>query len=219
MSKVEILCDNEKQMMFEFSRRCIGRLNNHLPLKFFLSLFQDFLDANVLKELEKDRLVIEHAAVAFEDGKDRTDVDVHVIFEGTKKIDAAFVKKLPAPVFSIEVKYDDFAEVRKRRIACLLNMAFDLLENWKEEVPFIETVRSAYTEERFSEILGEVLHLYNLETKMLSNSITFHSAANKIKDIFAEKLFTTMERTAEQLASEYTRGIYQGKGSSCVNRI
>jgi len=76
MDMVGVLCDRDREMMLEFSGLCVRRLNNHLPLKIFLSLFQPFLDANVLKEVEKDRLIIEHAAAGFERGQTSADVDV-----------------------------------------------------------------------------------------------------------------------------------------------
>jgi hypothetical protein len=118
MTRVDILCDTDREMMLEFSSLCVGHLNNHLPLKIFLSLFQHFLDANVLKEIEKDRLIIEHAAAVFERGKGRAAVDAEEVFEMTKKTDREFIKNCRT-LFSIELRYDDFAEIRKRRIILL----------------------------------------------------------------------------------------------------
>ncbi len=69
MHKVKVMCDRDREMMQEFSGLCIMRLNEHLPFKLFLSLFQHFLDANVLKEIEKDRLIMEQAAAGFEKGQ------------------------------------------------------------------------------------------------------------------------------------------------------
>jgi hypothetical protein len=206
-------------MMLEFSRLCVGRLNSHLPLKLFLSLFQHFLDANVLKEIDKDRLIIEHAAAAFERGMDRADMDVNELFEMTKKVDNEFVEKLSNPLFSLSVRYDDFAEIRKKRIVSFVNVVFDLLCNWQDALPFPHIVRSTFAEERYREVLGQVLHLYNVETRMLSNSITFHGPAGKVKDLFAEKLFATMERTAGDIAAAYTRKVYVDEGRSFVNPI
>jgi hypothetical protein len=219
VNRVDVLCGNDREMMFEFSRLCVRRLNNHLPLRIFLSVFQHFLDANVLKEIEKDRLIIEYAAAAFEKGEGREDSDVNEIFEMTKKVDDEFVRKLTPALLSIEIRYKDFEEIRKRRIKALLNMTFDLLKNWQDEIPCAEVVKSTFPEKSFKEVLGQILHLYNLETRMLSNSISFHGPAGRIKDLFAEKLFATMEKTAGEIAVEYTRRIYVGKGCSCVNPI
>jgi hypothetical protein len=208
MRRGEVLCDRDREMMLEFSGLCVSRLNNHLPLRLFLSILQPFLDANVLKEIEKDRLIIEYAAAGFERGKDRADMDVNELFEITKKVDKEFLEKLSTPIFSMEVRYDDFAEIRKRRIVSLVNMAFDLLSNWHAALPFSDIVKNTFAEESYQELLSEVLHLYNVETRLLSNSITFHGPAGKVKDIFAKKLFDTMEKTAGDIALAYTRRIY-----------
>ena len=208
MSKVGALCDNDRAMMLEFSGLCVKRLNNYLPLKLFLSLFQHFLDANVLKEIEKDRLIIEHAAVGFERGKERAEMDMNELFEMTREVDKEFVKKLSNPLFSLEVRYGDFEEIRKQRIAAFVNMVFDLLTNWQDEVHFPHIVKTTFTEESYLKLLKEVLHLYNVETRMLSNSFTFHGPAGRVKDLFAEKLFSTMEKTAGDIAVVYTRKVY-----------
>ena len=39
MSRVEALCGADREMMLEFSRLCVSRLTNFLPLKLFLSPF------------------------------------------------------------------------------------------------------------------------------------------------------------------------------------
>jgi len=93
MNKVDVLCDMDREMMLEFSGLCVRRLNAHLPLKLFLSLFQHFLDANVLKEIEKNRLIIEHAAAGFERGRNSAGMDVNELFEITKKVDKEFLNK------------------------------------------------------------------------------------------------------------------------------
>jgi len=205
--------------MLEFSRLCLGQLSNHLPLKIFLSLFRHFLDANVLKEIEKDQMIIAHAAATFDKGGDNAEVDVNDIFEMTKKVDEKFVNKLGTPLLSVRIRYDDFAEIRKRRIAFLQDAVFRLFGNWEEEMSFPDLVQVTYTEKGFREFLGEVLHLYNLETKMLSNSIAFHGPAARLKELFAGKLFAAMERAAGEIAVEYTRRIYVDKGCSCPTQI
>ena len=219
MSNIEVLCDTDREMMLEFSRLCVSRLNNFLPLKLFLSPFQNFFDANVHKEIEKDCLIIEHAAAHFERGSNRDDVDVNGIFERTIKVDDEFVDKLSNPFFSVVIRYDDFAEIRKKRIAAFVNMVFDLLRNWQDGVPFPQIVRTTFAEDIYRNVLREVLHLYNVETRMLSNSFTFHGPASKVKDLFAERLFTTMEKTAGEIALEYSRRVYVDKDCPFVNRV
>src|ERR1700690_2449977 len=183
MSSGKVLCDRDREMMLEFSGLCVMRLNKHLSLRLFLSVLQHFIDANVLKEIAKNRLIIEHAAAGFKMGKDRMNIDTNELFEMTKKVDNEFMKKLSTPLLSIEIRYDDFAEIRKKRIVSLINMVFDLLCNWQAELSFADIVKSTFAEKSYKEVLGEVLHLYNIETRMLSYSITLHGPARRVKDL------------------------------------
>lgn len=213
---VGALCNHDKGMMLEFSGICVRRLGRYLPLKFFLSLFQHVLDANVLKEIEKDRLIIEHAASGCERGMDRAAVAVDELFEKTKGIDDEFIRKLSTPLLSIDVRYEDFAEIRKKRIVSFVDMVFDVMGKWQDVLSFAENVKNTYAENNYREVLREVLHLYNIETRMLSHSFTFFGPAGRVKDLFADKLFATMEKTAEDIAAEYTRKVYKDKGGPFV---
>jgi hypothetical protein len=209
-----MLCDTDKEMMLDFSRLCIARLGHYLPLKLFLSVFQNYLDSNVLKEIDKDRLIMEHAAASFEGGKDRTAIDVDKLFEMTKRIDHEFINRSSSAFFSIRLRYADFAEIRKKRILSFVDMVFDLLSNWPDGLALADVVKRTFKEQRYTEILCEILHLYNLETKMLSNSVAFHGPAAKLKELFAEKLFAVMEGTAGEIAAEYARRAYTGNARS-----
>ena len=214
MKKIEILCDKDRELMVEFSKRCLKQLDRHLALRLFLSIVQDFLDANVMKELKKNRLVIGHAATAFGQGKDRQEIDVDQLFEMTKEVDHDFIRSLTIPFLSLRVRHGDLAEVRKKRIRATINMVFDLLGNWHDQLPFAENVKRTYEEKAYREVIGEMLHLYNRETKMLSSSITLHGPAARAKDLFANRLFTVMEKTAEDIVSVYVSIIYTDDASS-----
>jgi hypothetical protein len=216
--KIEIICDKDREIMVAFSRRCLKQLDSHLALRLFLSLFQDFFDANVMKELKKNRLIIGHAATAFGRGKDRQEIEVGQLFEMTKEIDHDFVRSVKNPVLSLQVRHGDLAEVRKKRIGATINMVFDLLDNWQDQLPFADNVKRTYEEQVYRRVIGEMLHLYNRETKMLSNSITLHGPAARVKDLFAHRLFTVMEKTAEEIVTSCTREIYADDGSLTAGR-
>lgn len=211
MNKIEVLCNNEREMLMKFSSLCLGRLNGHRPVKLLLSLFRRFLDANVLKEIDKDRLVIEYAAAEYEKGKDRSGMDLNGLFEKTKEIDNDFVKNLDNPLISLKIRHEDFAEIRKKRIAAIAGMVFDLLENWRDDMAFHAVVKNAFTEESYRGYLDNILHLYNVETRILSNSLSLRGPAGKVKDLFAEKLYDIMEETAADIALAYSRKIYHDK--------
>jgi hypothetical protein len=201
-------------MMMDFSRRCVARLNSHPPLKLFLSPFQGLLDANVRKEIEKDHLVMQYASAAFEKGSSRSDIDLEGLFESTKKIDTAFVSKFSNPFISIRIRHDDFAEIRKKRISAFVDMVFDLLGNWQEQSAFPHIIRQTYTEESYRSVLSRILHLYNVETKLLGNSITGRGPAAIITGVFAEKLFSTMELLSGEIAADYAQRIFAGPAPS-----
>ena len=65
MDKIEILCAKDREMMHEFSRRSLHAVDRSL-LSRTLSFFSSYLDGNVRKEVDKDRLIIREAAAAFE---------------------------------------------------------------------------------------------------------------------------------------------------------
>jgi hypothetical protein len=214
VNKVEVLCGSDREMMLEFSRLCINRLRNHLPLRLFFTLFEGFFEANVLKEIEKNRLIIEHAAVWFGKGRDRSEIDVDGLFEITKEIDSEFVRKASSPLISMDIRYEDFAEIRKKRIVSLIRMIYALLQYWQDGVPFSGIVKGAFAENSYRETLGEVLHLYNTETRLLSNSIAVHGPAGRLKTFFANQLMAVMEKTSWDIVDGYARAIYEGQGLS-----
>ena len=207
----------DREMMLSFSRQCVARLDAPLPFKLVLAPFQRFFDANVLKEIEKDRLFIEHAAGEFEKGHDRSEIDLDGLFEMTKKIDSAFLRSLSNPLFPLEVRYDALAEIRKNRMLSFIAMVFDLLGNWHDASPFAAVAQRTYTEGRYRHLLHEILHLYNVETRLLGNTITFPGPSGRMKDLFTEKLFAAMERTAREVSCAYARSVFEHNGSSGID--
>lgn len=217
MDKISVLHKTDEELLREFSKRCIGRIERHRPAKLFLSPFRHFLEANVGKEIEKDRLIIEHAAKAHQKGDTIEEIDVFLVFEKTKEIDRVFVEKVSVPPLSIKVRYEDIGETRRKRIVLLSGMVFDLLGAWGTECSFAGLVRNVYSETRFSELIGEMLHLYNLETRLLGASIRLLPPADRAKDFLMTKLFITMEDVARDLVRDCARGIYSG-GAPCATR-
>ncbi len=211
MDKVTVLCDKDKGMMYEYSRRSLDRLNRQSLRLVSFPFFSASLDANVKKEVEKDRLIIEEAAEAYSEGKPACDLDLEDIFEKTKNIDKAFLENLLIPAFTLSVRYSDFADIRIQRIWLISRTVYKLLEHWRDTASFTDAVRSAYTGKKFKEILAEILHLYNQETKMLSKSIRLFSPLNKAVNTYIETLYQAMEETSEDMADFYTKKIFGDK--------
>ena len=143
MDKVNLICSNNTTMMNEFSKRCISSLKTHLMFKMFFSLIQDFLEENVLKEIEKDELIIKDTATVFDDGNDVDKVDVDGIFEKTKDIDKEFVNKVSILPLLIDIRYDDIKDIRKKRIQIMSRTVFDLLSHWKNSTLFANIIRGS----------------------------------------------------------------------------
>ncbi|HTR45547.1 MAG TPA: hypothetical protein VMH06_07540 [Thermodesulfovibrionales bacterium] len=218
MNKVAVLTGKDSEMMNEFSNRCLARVETRRTMKLLLAPFHRFLKANVAKEIDKDRLIIECAVSAFQKGTDLQSIDRDVLFEKTKHLDAAFIKKVPVPLIAIDVRYQDFAEIRKKRIDLIFGTVYDLSRNWKEKITFPALVRETYTPERFGETITEILHLYNLETRELGGSIKLPPPLGRATAHFVAALYTIMEEVAAQISREYTEKIFGPAVLSCQSR-
>lgn len=219
MDKVNLICRKNTTMMHEFSKRCIFSLKTHFMFKMFFSLIQDFLEENVLKEIEKDELIIKHTAAVFDDGNDVDKVDVDGIFQKTRDIDRNFINKVSLLPLLIDIRYDDIKDIRKKRIKIMSRTVFDLLSHWKDSTPFVNIIRGAYTEEHFKEIITEILRLYSLETKILSKSVKLIPPVNIAKKFFTTTISNTMEEIIEGLAYDFTKKVFRNIGSQCHDAI
>ena len=206
MDKVGILCEKDSIMMHEFSRLSLDRIKGHSLLSVTISFFSSYMEANVRKEVEKDRLIIKEAAAAFEAGRPACDLDLEDIFEKTKKVDKEFLDNLMIPSFSFSVRYSDFADIRIQRIWRISRSVYALLGKWPDGAPFADAAKKAYAGKTFKELIVEILHLYNLETRMLGDAI--RSPFHKAISAYVEALFQAMEETTEEMASDYTKKIY-----------
>jgi len=215
VDNVGILCGKDNDFLHDYSRRCIERLTGHSL--FAVPFLSTYLEANIKKEADKDRLIIEHAAEALASGKEPGDVNIDEIFEKTKIVDKVFVRELLIPSFSIDVRYEDIADIRKKRIAHISKSAGEILRAWDASSSFSGVVQSIYTEQQFRDMLRTILHLYNLETKKLGNSIKFFSPFNRALDMLTENVFETMESVSVLMYNEYTEKLYRGE-CTCTER-
>jgi len=206
MDKVGILCEKDSVMMHEFSRLSLDRIKGHSLLSVTISFFSSYMETNVKKEVEKDRLIIKEAAAAFAAGRPACDLDLEDIFEKTKKIDKEFLDNLMIPSFSFSVRYSDFADIRIQRIWRIARSVYALLGKWPDGAPFAEAAKKAYAGKAFNELIVEILHLYSLETRMLGDAI--RSPFHKAMSAAVEALFQAMEETMEEMADDYTKKIY-----------
>jgi len=206
MDKVGLLCKKDDDLLRTFSNRCLERITGRtLPTLPFVSTY---LDANVMKEIEKDRLIITRAAAACAVGEKSGSLNIEEIFEETRNVDRAFVKKIALPSLAIQVRYEDIAAVRKERIVFLAGAVEDILIKWGNSPNFDEAVRKTYSATNFRGAIVTLLHLYNEETRMLSNSVRFLPPFNKAMNLFADTLFEAMEEVKEELADACSQSVF-----------
>jgi hypothetical protein len=209
MDKVGILCDNNRAMMEEFSSRSLDRVRAHSRLLTSLPFFSTYFKANVKKEVDKDRLIIEVAADAFRSGEPACELDLEDIFERTKIVDKQFIQDLRIPSFSLSVRYGDIADIRIQRIWRISRTVYELLQQWPDTASFKDVVRKVYTGKEFKHIITDILHLYNQETRMLGNSIRLLPPFNNTMRSMSEIFFQAMEDVTESLADAYTVRLFR----------
>jgi len=194
--------------MCSFSQQSLSRAGQHSLVLASLPFFSAYLDANVKKEVEKDRLIIELAAGKYNEGKPACDLDLEDIFEKTKQVDKVFLNNLTIPILSFHLRYSDFADIRIQRIWLISKTVYALLTNWPESGSFTDAARTAYTGTKFKERIMDILHLYNEETKILSNSLRLFGPLNKVVSSYAEIMYEAMEKITSDITDNFTRKIY-----------
>ena len=207
MDRVAILCKKDKGMMESFSRLSLRRAGHRSLLLIGLPFFSSYLEANVKKEVDKDRLIIETTAQEYFAGKPRCELDLEDMFERTKQVDKAFLSSLMIPSFSFHVRYSDFADIRIQRIWLISKTVYALLAKWPETASFANAVRNAYSGGQFKERLTDILHLYNEETKILSKSLRLGPLNNAV-GAYAETMYQAMEEITMKITERYTKKIY-----------
>ena len=214
MDKVRVLCAMSGAMMQEFSTRTAARLGDYTLFRLLLPAFRAFLDINVRKEIEKDHLVILHAAAAQRAGSAPQEADIQRLLQQAREIDRQFLQQATVFPVSIHIEYRDIEQFRRRRIERLLELAGRLLAQWEATPRFRAAVASLYAPDEFQARLREILELYSAETKMLSRSVHIPQIFNFARDSLSETVHTVMVSVAQGLAGELTHKVYRRGHSS-----
>ncbi len=219
MNKVGILCRMDRAMMYEFSERSVNGLRSGLRFRLILPLISDLMGANVDKEVDKDALVIKSAANAFSSGVNEDNMNIADLFRETTEIDKRFVEKLfrlPAAMSAGYecICYESIEDIRKKRIQLLVSAVYEILSRWLYSISFREAARRAYSQREFENLLRDILHLYSLETRELSNSFKLPLA----KDLFGEAVFKAMEAVADGMAADFGGKLFVKGKDLCQDR-
>ena len=207
MDKVRILSAMSGAMMQEFSARTAARLGDYTLFSLLLPVFRAFLDINVRKEIEKDRLVI--ACAAQRAGSAPQEADIQRLLQQAREIDQKFLQQAAVFPVNIHIEYRDIEQIRRRRIARQLEAAGRLFAQWHQTPRFRVAVARLYSRAEFESLLRAILELYSAETKMLSRSVHMPRIFNIARDSLSETVHTVMVGVAEGLAGELTRKVYR----------
>lgn len=201
MDRVKRLCKMERFMLEEFSRRTTRALFKQMLFRFVFRPFQNFLNANVDKEVEKDRNIILHAAGLVQTGTYPTQQDIQHLLDLARDIDQAFLKQIISPV-KLTIEYPLIEPIRKQRIQLLLNESHRLLRQWQQTGSLRKALAVKYDEQQFRKLLYDILHLYSLETRLLSHATHLPGILAFARDSLSQTVYVTMEAVAHQLAEE-----------------
>ncbi len=207
MNKKKILTETLESILKEFSDRSIKELSKNPPLKIMLHAGSQFIEDNVRKEIEKDKIVIEMALRAIEEHNSLSE-EIDRICEKVKEIDKEFLEKIKDLPFSIEINYDEVCEVREERIMELSELIKDITGNWEHDMAFEDAVRRSYTPQRFKERLENILYLYSVETKLVGEHLKLCFPLSTVKDLFVKNLFSIMKDLSSSIARGWMEKIY-----------
>jgi hypothetical protein len=209
VDRLGVLCAMDRHMMQTFSQRTAASLARHSLFGLLLPAFQSFLDINVRKEVEKDRRVLATAATALKAGGTPNAADTQRLLVEARDIDQAFLRQAAIFPVAINIHYSDIEPTRLKRIERLLDLSTRLLSAWQTTPRFRVAAATAYTREQFEIALREILHLYALETKMLSHSVRIPTLFTLARDKLTSTIYSEMESNAVELARELTSKVYR----------
>ena len=209
MNRVKLLCAMDRVMMEAFSQRTVEGLKGYALFRLTLPAFQSFLDINVGKEIEKDRMVILQADNVHRSGIEPGPDHVTTLLQQAREIDKTFVRKATVFPIDIKIRYQDIEHYRQQRIELLLQESYRILTQWQNRQSFRATVNKLYSEAEFRDLLHEILRLYAMETRMLSHSVRIPRLLALARNTVTQAITSVMEQEAEALAKTLAKMVYR----------
>ena len=208
MNRVSLLCALDRYMLSEFCLRTTESLNQRKLFRLMLRPMRRFLESNVKKEIEKDRQIILRAASLVQAGRFPTGQDVQYLLNLARDIDRGFLQHTSHLPIDISVPYQVIEPIRQQRMQIILNESHLLLRDWRSHHGLRRTFIANYTAPQFAKLMFDVLNLYSLETKELSQSVSLPSIIAFARDSMTQTVSMVMESVAKQLSQELTARIY-----------
>ncbi len=211
MNKVDVLCHMNQSMMEAFSQQTITKLQEHTLFKLALPVFNSFLELNVRKEVDKDSRVIRCAAKLYQAGSTPTDQDVHELLRRAKEIDQTFLQNISTLPITINLNYAQIEKVRQQRMQILLHESYRVFTEYSNAPKITLALTAIYEKHEFKALLYDILHLYSLETRLLSRSVKMPSVMFVARDALTQTVFATMQSVAKSLVAHMYERVYLGK--------
>lgn len=209
MDRARHLCDMERFLLEECSRRSTRVLSRQMLFRIVLRPLQGFLHANVDKEVEKDRQVILHAASLVQAGTYPTQQDVQHLLDVASDIDQAFLEQTVILPMKLAIQYPLIEPIRRQRIQSLLYESHQLLRQWQQTGSLRKALALQYDAQQFSKLLYDILHLYGLETRLLSHAARLPGILAFTRDSLSQTVYVAMEAVARQLAGELAARLFR----------
>jgi hypothetical protein len=205
MDRAGALAGFDRRLLEAFSRRTTGALREILPLRVALPRIEPFLAANVAKEVRKDALVIRRAVACLEQGAPPGAELARQIVGEIRTVDREFLGDVARFPVRIEIPYARIDPLRLQRIAGGLDLAYRILEGWRDG----RRLRQTFSQEELERRLRELLLLYAAETQALSHSVRLPGLLAALRERLARGLLRVMNETAAQLAAESARMVHR----------
>lgn len=209
MDRVGLLCTMDRYMMEEFSRRTAEGLKQHTLFRMMLGPLQSFLEINVRKEVEKDRQVITHAASLSSANQFPTQQDIQRLLKLARDVDQTFLHQAAGFPINIRINYHDIEPVRQQRIQRILSESHALFRQWQTPTHLRSVVAERYDAMQYRKLLYDILHLYSLETKLLSHSVRMPGVLSFARDSLSQTVYEVMESVAQQLTQQLAGSMYR----------
>ena len=209
MNRVKVLCAMNRVMLQAFSQRTVEGLKSHTLFRLALPPFQSFLDINVDKEVEKDRMVIVRAAELYQSGTRPGQEHMTALLQEARKIDQTFLRKATVFPVDIQIQYQDIEQYRQRRIELLLQTSYQIITQWQGLSSFRAAVNELYNEQQFRDLLHNLLKLYASETRMLSHSVRIPYPLSLARDSVTLTITSVMQQEAETLAKSLAHRVFK----------
>jgi hypothetical protein len=188
-----------------FSARTTARLRQSLPLRLALPILEPLLTENIDKEVRKDERTIDCAARALDAGHAPAAEAVQRLLAEARGIDREFLAQAANLPLRLEIPYARIEPLRRRRIACGLELAYRILAAWRGGGRLRELAPKAWLEHA----LQEILLLYCEETAELAWMVRASGPLAALRERAAGSLRQVMAMVAGELARDAAAAVHR----------